>query len=838
METITTTVEPEQNTIVRSVRRPLPQKLNAPGASDLPVKKSASSVEMENAPTTSTPTETDFYREYEELFDADVIEAILRDEGFCKETRKRLSTYKKSREHGNRVKVRYYYGKGCGDLKVGRVFPKNFSGLQAFPRDVRDPLNAKHYWDLDMENAHYWIMRNFCEKQGLKHEKIDFYCDNREECLRKVSSNRTLAKTAFLKIAYGGNIKLADINAEDDGEEPEGDITLIKECEKEIATVITYVKGAYPAITKIATDMCKRKKAYADKKGKTIYWNADYTALALVLQTEEHQCLEVIEEYLKSNGRQMDLPIHDGGRVRKLDNETAFPTELIRGAEEYVKTKKGFRLVLKIKPLPAYTPSEMPPTEIIDDEYAARRFVELMGEYIVREEDTVYYFNPDTGMWECGDTAFRSAVSKHKPRLIFKVLSPDGDEKVLNYGGCEKNVSAMKKWITTCVPNGRFISDNLDTSIGKLLFKDGYYDFATNTLCNEFNPKIVFNKRITRPAPKREARNEMLIRKVEKLLFEDAFDEGDGKLAGEYLKKNLCIGLFGDYRRKKFYACLGDANCGKGLTTTAFKKAFEGYVDEWNANELKYNPRNGQDEARKLAWVKELNGVRLAFSNEFRMDRTPIDGNLLKAISSGGDQHKGRGHQEGAVPFVNRATMFLFGNDFGNITPKDTGIQERCRFIRYRLRFVSGEPSAADERVADPEAKDYFDKDDYRDALFWVMVDTYNKMNAEEKRKGGIVSEPDCVKEETKDWVGDDGNEDFEVFIKRRYEITGSTEDATPSKDIVDYIMNECKMTSMSANKIGRMLTKMIQAKNKDCPRDRNPVGDEAGKQRLGLKLK
>jgi hypothetical protein len=838
MATITTTVEP-MNEIVFPTTTASAPKIDFPGASELPVKKSASSVEMETPATTLTPSEPGFYGEYEELFDADVIEDILRDEGFSKETRKRLSAYKKSREHGNRVKVRYYYGKGCGALRVGRVFCKKFSGLQAFPRDVRDPLNAKHYWDLDMENAHYWIMRNFCEKNNLKHEKIAYYCDNREACLNVVSSNRSRAKTAFLKIAYGGNVKLGDENAEDDGEEPEGDITLIKECQKEIATCITYVKGAYPAITKIAVEKCRNKKEWADKKGKKIYWNADFTALALVLQTEEHKCLEKIEEYLKANGRVVDLPIHDGGRVRKLDNETAFPTELIKGAEEYVKEKTGFTLKLKIKPLPAFVPSATTtPVDIIDDEFASRRFVELMGEHIVREEDTVYYFNPDTGMWETGDTAYRCAVRKHKAQLIFKIITPDGDEKIINYGGCEKNVSAMKKWITTCIPNGRFISDNMDTSIGKLLFKDGIYDFTTDTFTTEFDPKIVFNKRITRNAPKRECRNETTIAKVNKMLFEDAFDEGDGKLAGQYLRKNLCIGLVGDYRRKKFYACLGDANCGKGFTTTAFKKTFEGYVDEWNANELKYNSRNGQDECRKMAWVKELIGCRLAFSNEFRMDRTPIDGNLLKAVSSGGDQIKGRGHQEGSMPFVNRATMFLFGNDFGNITPKDSGIQERCRFVRYRLRFVSGEPSSPEERKADPEAKDYFDKDEYRDALFWVMVDTYQNMEADEKRKGGVVVEPDCVKEETKDWVGDGGDEDFEVFIKRKYDITGLATDSVPSRDIVDYITTECKVSGLSPNKIGRLLTKIIQAVNKDCPRDRNPVGEEVGKQRQGIKIK
>lgn len=476
-------------------------------------------------------------------------------------------------------------------------------------------------------------------------------------------------------------------------------------------------------------------------------------------------------------------------------------------------------------------------SESYDHEYAARHFVKLMGNHINRDGETVYYFSPTTGLWETGPTAFRSAVARHKHSLIFRAVA-EGIEKLYNFGGHEKNVSLMEKWINTNLDDTNFLSKDLDSSYGKLLFKDGIYDFITDTFTEGFNPNIIFHRRINRTCPKRSERNEELIAKVEKMLFQDAFDDGDGKLAGLYLKKALCMGLIGDYERKKFFACLGESNCGKGLTTTAFCKAFEGYCDEWNANELKFNSRNGQDESRKLGWVKNLVGCRIAFSNEFRMDKTPIDGNLLKAITSGGDGIKARGHQEAETSFINRATMFLMANDFGNITPKDSGIQSRCRFIRYRLRFVPGNPTAPDERVADPDAKRNFNTTEYRDALFWIMVDTYQTMTYDEKRFGGVIKEPDCVKEETKEWVGDDGSGDFEDYIRKRYEVTGSIDDSVPSKDIVEYIINDCKMSGLSATKIGILLSKMIKKLNANCPRDRNPIGEEVGKQRLGIREK
>jgi hypothetical protein len=181
--------------------------------------------------------------------------------------------------------------------------------------------------------------------------------------------------------------------------------------------------------------------------------------------------------------------------------------------------------------------------------------------------------------------------------------------------------------------------------------------------------------------------------------------------------------------------------------------------------------------------------------------------------------------------------MVLFGNDFGNITPKDSGIQGRCRFVRYRLTFVESEPKeGTDERKAEPEAKEWFYETKYKNSLFWVMVDTYTSMTYDEKRKGGLIEEPECVKEETSEWVGGDGGDDeFSENIRRRYDITGLETDNVPSAEIVDYIITECRL-NLSANKIGRMLSKLITAKNRDCPKDRSPRGEEVGKQRLGIK--
>jgi hypothetical protein len=156
-----------------------------------------------------------------ELYDPDVMEQLLRDvDNFSKQDLKRLKLYKKSRLHGNSIEVVYHYGKGCEENQLGRLYVKNNIGLQSFPFDIRNPLLEKNYWDIDGENMHYV-------------NNIKYYCSNRDQCLQQLSSDRKIAKTAFLKVAYGGNIKLYNEFYNDDNLDPDGDITLLKNIETE-----------------------------------------------------------------------------------------------------------------------------------------------------------------------------------------------------------------------------------------------------------------------------------------------------------------------------------------------------------------------------------------------------------------------------------------------------------------------------------------------------------------------------------------------------------------------------------------------------------------------------
>jgi hypothetical protein len=737
----------------------------------------------------------------EEMFDPDIIDALLCDvKSFSETNRKRLSAYKKGRSHGNHHMVVYDFARDCGGEAWGRLYVRDYQGLQSFPFDIRNPLLEPFYWDCDMENCHYWLFLQIGDRLGVKTEAIRQYCENREEELVKVSGDRKIAKRAFLKVGYGGSIK--EIQADwgyldciDTGDdlEPEGDQTLLRKIEEEIGVIRQLVWVNNPEMQKFA----KRKKRK----------NPLNSVFALYAQTEERKCLLSMERWLTLRGRNVDVLIHDGCSIRKLEDEKCFDPALLRGAEKAILEATGYTMHLAIKPWAhSFRPPPVIRQIIVDDEYAARQFVALCGEFIKRDEDNIFYFDSEIGMWSDHDDAFRHMVQRHKEAIIFKTFNEEGKERVHNFGGVEKNVASMRKWIRSLLPDTKFLSRNADTSIGKLLFTDGIFDFERGFTAG-FNPNVVFLKRIDRPFP--ATIDEELIARVNKILFIDAFGDEKTCEVGTFFKKAITMGIYGDYWRKKFYVALGDANCGKGVTVGALKEAFCGYVDEFCANELLYNPGNSQDESRRLAWLKDLKGARIAFSNEMRMDGRGADGNLIKGATSGGDQHKVRGNYESGEKYVNRTTLFSLANDFTKITPSpsaDSGLQERLQFMRFTRRFVD-DPKTENEMLKDRSIKQKFTTDEWKNALFYVIWRCWQTMDPKEREVGGDLDTPDSVKAETVDWVTDGDGTLFSV-IEERFEITHDFADTVLSKELVSYVTS--RGLKMSPKKIGLEIRKLI----------------------------
>jgi hypothetical protein len=431
--------------------------------------------------------------------------------------------------------------------------------------------------------------------------------------------------------------------------------------------------------------------------------------------------------------------------------------------------------------------------ELIDDLFACKKFVECMKDELHREGDLVYVFDPFTGRWSTSETDLYSAVHRHREALTFRQTGLDGNETKFNYGGCTKNIKNMLVHLRPLLRNGNAISSSIDASLPYLLFEDGVFHIPTQTFTPGFDKTKVFTSRINRKFPAvRDSALELLVNT--KLFVLPLQNEGVGK----YLKMRLARSLAGCYRDKKFVCVLGEADCSKGTLTLAMRKAFGDFVVEYNANHLKYNARSGADEAKKLSWLIPIQHARLAISNEVRMDKIPIDGNLLKSLSSGGDEIGARLNFKDEYTFVPKTSFFFMGNDMPEITPKDSGIETRVRVVRFNKRFVT-RPMGANELPADETIKDKLETDAWKNAIFWLVMDAFRYETAE----------PGEVCEETKEWIPS-GSGEFREALEERFviNVSDSSEDNwTSSKDIIGYVKE--RGMNMSDTKIGRELGKL-----------------------------
>lgn len=282
-----------------------------------------------------------------EFFDEDTMNGILTDDAFSKKDRAKLSLYNKHKIGAGRVLVSYRLGAGCEDLKLGRLYPEEGLGIQSYSRIMRNPLTAKHYWDLDIENAHYRIAERWANDNGLKHDKITDYCNNRDAVLEMTSGSRVKAKTEFLKILYGGNIKLYS----DDYVEQEGDISVdgnayLTELAKEVKCITEAVWNANSHLHKFKAG---GKGAIAINKKP----NPKASLMSLIFQTIERQMLMRLDWILTyRNKRPFEVLIHDGGLIHKQPKETIemFQAEALNIINDY-KNKFNEDIYLAVKPI-------------------------------------------------------------------------------------------------------------------------------------------------------------------------------------------------------------------------------------------------------------------------------------------------------------------------------------------------------------------------------------------------------------------------------------------------------------------------------------------------------
>lgn len=465
-------------------------------------------------------------------------------------------------------------------------------------------------------------------------------------------------------------------------------------------------------------------------------------------------------------------------------------------------------------------------TLVIDDLYASHIFISILGTKCRKNEGTLYFFDTDTGLWERDNKshdAYFKNVTRHKDKLIFSGLDEGGKEKEYNYGGMKTKALHMLSYVQANVKETYFLKD-LDSSIGKLLFSDGIYDFKTNVFTPGFDENIIFIHRINRPFP--TERNEESILYLYHILFQKPFDKNIETIkAGDFLLQTIARGLYGDYTVKQFTFSVGNGNSGKGMLVTALKSAFGHYVGEFDGNQLLVKGEN-TDCSRELSWLLDLQGTRIAFSNECKMSPKGIDGNTIKKVASGGDSHLTRKVFENQEETICRTSMFFLCNDMPKISPWDTGVEKRVKVANYTREFLEYKKCVLREDGSVDESSNISLEDEtiknrlknevaLHDALFHLIIDTFQKIYKPRTLQTSTllwdIPIPSCVEEATTERKQENkgGHSNLKELLEERFIFTNNKTDKVPFQVLEEY-MRDNGYKSDSSTRISLLIQELL----------------------------
>lgn len=300
-------------------------------------------MEINQSDILTTYNEPTFPLTRKEYFDDDNMKFLLSDDRFNKNDRSKLSNYNRHRRTGSTMIVEYKLADDVKDYNLGRLYPTESLGLQSYRFDIRNPLTAKYYWDIDMENSHPCIAEKLCIECGLEHQNISYYINNRDKCLSSISSDRKTAKTEILKILYGGEIKFYNEFYENcDGQINSNSNEFLRDLQREFTNLrnVLWDRNSHLHKIKVGGKMLSKKL------------NCKVSLMSLLLQTEERKLLLKIDYILeKKYNRNIGVFIHDGGLVSKQEGETSFPQEILDDISQIITSKTGIKTRLTQKPI-------------------------------------------------------------------------------------------------------------------------------------------------------------------------------------------------------------------------------------------------------------------------------------------------------------------------------------------------------------------------------------------------------------------------------------------------------------------------------------------------------
>lgn len=617
--------------------------------------------------------------------------------------------------------------------------------------------------DIDMSNCHPVLLKYICKKHNIICPNLDYYVNNRDVCLaefptRAIGKNAYLVSTNNDKPLKGSNLP-AHLKAYDKE---------MKAIQKELVKL--------PEYQKLQETIPEYKL--------TLNYNG--SVVNRILCYYENIVLNLCIHVLNKRGIEIAILMFDGLMVY---GDYYQDTELLREIENYVEEQLpelNMKWAYKPHDDTLQIPEDFKEETVIfydgvrSDKEGAMKVFELYPHWNFCG-GVLYVFNDETGMWSDKQADIYKVLGKFENDLyLLKQVVNDGkteyEKTNKSYGN---NTHLMKELLpqleTLCV-NDDWINQKSSSSLGKILFNNGYYDYKEQLFYDTFNPEILFFGKIHHDFSHFSDLDIEYMEDIKKRFFYDTL----GKEVGDYFIETLSRGLAGDVQ-KRFLFALGGTNTGKSILTKGLQLSLGDYVGGFNAENMAYRTSSG-DEAQANRWAMLLKNKRLILSNEIKSN-CELNGNFIKKVSNGGsDMLIGRGHCGNEEAFTPHFLPICFANDLPKITPYDDAVDNRIRVLSYVKQFVD-EPSNELELKKDDNIKAELETSRFQRCLVGIFILQYLNYTDD-----GAIVEPPEIKQAKSDWIGDEVIGGVIENLLGDYEITNNPDDYVPSCEIEAFL--------------------------------------------------
>jgi len=763
-----------------------------------------------------------------EFTDPNLVNAVIDSEEFKKEYTNKYSQTVAIQQYTNiSHQLRTYnsiFDKKIGAYKVqykkprhrwGRVHPKGSLGFTCFGTKIRNTLMYKNYIDIDVENAQIVIIQNIAKSNNIELSAIDHYCDNRDEILKEISNeynvSRKKAKKLFLQLSFFGTFEswCRDNNIED-----------VTKTFKFVEQFDNDIKTLYDILKPVNNDLYEMARKHKQ--------NVKGCFLSLYLQEYETRIMECAINYLmydteimnfKNNDKyKVGTYEYDGIKLLKQNVDRYGIDNLINDLQNVVKEKMGFNIKFVQKEIGDWVDLQYKPTitsvddviankddivnGVMNDAHATEKLYSLYKHWVYCLGE-LYVFDDKTGLWSTDRSVQRNIIMRYSDDLHLLGKKKDGSFFLSerSYGNTESLINKILILISSMCNNNDWLTQNENSSLGMLLFKNGILDMKHDMeFKKDFNPKIVFFERINREFKLCNEEDVEYMEDIKQRFFYNIL----GKSLGDYYILQIARGLMGDVMKRLLFS-LGDTGCGKSVLTNAIRCSIGGYYADFNAENLLYS-KSSADEGAKLRWALLLRSKRIIISNEMKTGSV-LNGNMLKKVSSGGDSLTGRVHGGLEKSFKPHFLTICMANDLCPIKPYDSAVEARVKVISYKKQFVDNVVDEETELKKDDDIDEEILNIDFQNCFLMMLIQSYEKY-----KEDGEPEEPEEVDQGKTDWIEDDENTIDK--LQETFIITDNKEHFLESSALKDWIKdNDMRI---STKKLGMEISKYCKKKKKE----------------------